>query len=79
MCLYFNDSHFNGSGFRSVKSLEGMDERAAWKIWTIMEILTGAAGFVTALIISFFAQGNMKSKNIWNKLINLQKGMGLWN
>ena len=48
-------SHFNDSGFWLVKSLVGMDEKTPVKTWTIMETLVGGAGFVVALIISFFA------------------------
>lgn len=48
-------SHFNDSGFWLVKSLVGMDEKTTLKTWTIMETLVGCAGFVVALIISFFA------------------------
>lgn len=48
-------SHFNDSGFWLVKSLVGMDEKTTLKTWTIMETLVGGAGFVVALIISFFA------------------------
>lgn len=48
-------SHFNDSGFWLVKSLVGMDEKTTLKTWTVMETLVGGAGFVVALIISFFA------------------------
>lgn len=48
-------SHFNDSGFWLVKSLVGMDEKTTLKTWTIMETLVGGTGFVTALVISFFA------------------------
>ncbi len=48
-------SHFNDSGFWLVKSLLQIDEKTTLKSWTVMETIVGAAGFVVALIISFFA------------------------
>lgn len=47
-------SHFNDSGFWLVKSLLNMDEKTTFKTWTVMETIVGTAGFLGALVISFF-------------------------
>lgn len=48
-------SHFNDSGFWLVKSLLQIDEKTTLKTWTVMETIVGTAGFLVALVISFFA------------------------
>ena len=47
-------SHFNDSGFWRVKSLCALDEKTAFRTWTLMETIVGTSGFLVALIVSLF-------------------------
>ena len=48
-------SHVNDSGFWLVKSYLEIDEKTAFKSWTIMETIIGFTGLALAFLISLFA------------------------